>query len=62
MAEEQRYSWTQPVCGECWRERNPQRLPHRVRGGDLYLCCYCGGPTTRGIFVRVNPLTVPYPQ
>lgn len=54
-------SWTQPVCDKCWESMNPGRSPIRLQEPDVEMCCYCGFATKGGIYVRVNPLTVPYP-
>lgn len=56
-----RYSWTQPCCEECWAERNPNREPTRLRVAELEACVYCGHNVRSGIYVRVNPATVPHP-
>lgn len=55
-------SWTQPVCVECWGERNPGREAVAHNWAPKETCCYCGRPTEIGIYVRVDPATVPYPQ
>lgn len=55
-------SWTQPLCGRCWYERDdrePNRLVGDYRAKEK--CCYCGKPTFSGIYKRVDPATVPYP-
>lgn len=56
-------SWTQPACDDCWDERNPDRPARRIIAGyrATEKCCYCGGATTSGIYVRENPDTVPHP-
>lgn len=61
MSEAVRYSWTQPCCEECWVERNPGREPVRLRVAELETCVYCGRNVRSGIYVRVNPATVPHP-
>ena len=53
--------WTQAVCSECWNERNPERQVTNaatIHVGDV--CCYCGNEATTGIYVRIDPTTVPY--
>lgn len=56
-------SWTQPVCSADWYKHNPDREPHRMVAemAGHETCCYCGQPTTSGIYVRVDPATVPHP-
>lgn len=54
--------WTQPICVKCWNWRNPQRKAQPTANGELAICCYCGDATRSGIYIRVDPRTVPYPQ
>jgi len=53
--------WDQPMCLECWDARYPDRVPTRLKDAKAEVCSYCGGPTMSRIFVRQDPLTVPYP-
>jgi hypothetical protein len=53
--------WTQAQCEACWNERNPHRQAHRMRLPEPERCAFCGQPTTAGIYVRVDPATVPFP-
>lgn len=65
-------SWTQPTCTDCWVRDNSQetpeglsiRTPVRVRQDDWVpeICCLCGRLTSSGIFIRVDPSKVPFPQ
>ncbi len=55
--------FTQAVCAPCWNERNPaNHVIPGYTGGELETCCYCGNETLSGLYVRVDPTTVPYPQ
>jgi len=54
-------SWTQPLCLACWESSRPGQIPCRVRDDGEERCCTCGRPTTEGIYVRLDPRTVPYP-
>jgi hypothetical protein len=54
--------WTQPLCWACWERRNPGRKPAALVVADLEQCCDCGGLTQSGIYVRVDPATVRFPQ
>lgn len=54
-------NWTQPVCDDCWDERNPDRRAARTNSGEPEKCCYCGAETYSGIYVRINPFSVMYP-
>lgn len=48
--------WNHSICVQCWFERNPERTPTRVVGEvAVRLCCFCGGDTPHGIFVRHDP-------
>lgn len=44
------------------------KVPIRVKPGDrdwidcLERCCKCGNMTASGIFIRVDPTTVPHPS
>lgn len=58
-------SWTQPICRECWNERNPDRQAVSVaiiHLSEPEFCCYCGERAVNGIYVRVDPSTVPFPE
>lgn len=54
-------SWTQPICHACWDIRNPNREPKRLLEPVRERCCVCGHFTRQGIYLRVNPASVPYP-
>ena len=64
-------NWTQPICAARWNQdygstRDPQRLvdiaTDETGGGDLERCCYCNKPTCSGLYVRLDPETVPWPR
>jgi hypothetical protein len=55
-------TWTQPVCNSCWFDREGERTPVRMREPELEFCCLCGQATHSGIYVRLNPMDVPYPK
>ena len=50
--------WTHPICEECWTQRNPHRVPVVMGNSEAERCCYCGGPTADGIYVRDDPALV----
>lgn len=61
-ASEPRYSFTQPCCEDCWtRAWGQHREPTRLREPEDEVCCHCGRMTLSGIFVRVDPSSVPNP-
>ena len=53
--------FTQPLCEECWIERNGERQPVRLREAELERCCLCAKYNTDGIYTRIDPKTVPFP-
>lgn len=61
MAEPQRYSWTQPICDDCWDEQRPDRPSPRTGAGEPEICSWCGLETHSGIYLREDPDKVPYP-
>ena len=61
MSEPVHYSFTQPVCDDCWDREYPDRPSPRVGQGERETCCKCGNRTFSGIYIRINPTTVPYP-
>lgn len=55
-------NWTQPICVPCFAKRNPHgKQPYRVIEADPERCCDCGQPHQSGIYIRVDPRTVPFP-
>ena len=58
-------NWTQPVCDPCWVDKEGDRAPIRVAselGAERENCCHCGKETYSGIYLRVDPTTVPVPS
>ena len=62
MASKQAFSWTQPVCPDCWeglKIKTGRATPLALED----TCAYCNtdiiGGT--GFHIRVNPGSVPYP-
>lgn len=51
--------WTHAICASCWAALHPDREPIRVTDAPLDTCCYCGNPSTSGIYVRADPTTTP---
>jgi len=56
-----RYSWTQPVCDDCWDIDHPATPSPRRGQGELEHCCKCAEPTRSGIYIRVDPASVKWP-
>lgn len=61
-AKPEKLSWTQPVCEWCYRDLMPDRIPHRLKEPEANPCCICGSVNQDGIYFRVDPTTVRYPQ
>lgn len=57
-----RYSWTQPICGDCYAERNPGRDPVRVVMPEEEQCVHCGLVTAEGLYTRIDPDYARYPS
>lgn len=55
------YAWRQPICGMCWRLRNPGKTAPRVTTRECEVCCDCGSPTTSGIYFRIDPACAKHP-
>lgn len=56
-----RFSWTQPCCAACWRERNPGRKPVALKDAERETCVHCGLSAQSGIFVRIDPAEAVHP-
>lgn len=69
-------TWHNAVCCErcwidregTWKEIHPGILalisvprPTRLTEAPIEECCFCGGPTISGIYVRANPKEMPWP-
>jgi hypothetical protein len=54
-------SFTQPICPDCYDGRYPGRLPTQLVDATEERCCDCGLPTHAGVYIRVDPATVPHP-
>jgi len=55
--------WTQPSCDDCWTLHASRAAPRRLAEAhrEAEMCCWCGELTRSGIYVRVDPTTVPFP-
>jgi hypothetical protein len=47
--------WTHNICDACWAKLMQGRTPVKLRDPGVEACCYCGGLTTSGIFIRWDP-------
>lgn len=56
-----RYSWTQPLCFDCWENTYPSREPVKLREPELELCVECRSSTEDGIYIRIDPALAKYP-
>jgi hypothetical protein len=56
------------ICGECWVRRELDARTHRfpvcADGESSGTCCYCGGSTRLGIYLRAQsmPFCEPFHQ
>ena len=51
--------WNHAICDNCWKIREPNKVPIRVIGlEEIEICCWCGC-NGNGIFVREDPKIVP---
>lgn len=61
--------WTQPICAARWNQDYGSQGKGRIIDVDVdevgladsVNCCYCGKPTKSGLWVRIDPSTVPHP-
>lgn len=51
--------FTHSICEDCWNQRNPDRIAHRVTDVDPEACCFCAKAHSSGIYVRANPAETP---
>lgn len=51
--------WNHPMCNQCWEEKNEDREPVRLVNVSVEHCCWCGGITRSGIYVREDPALPP---
>jgi hypothetical protein len=47
--------WTHNICAACWNAKNPDREAHAAHNMPAEFCCFCGKPTTAGIYLRHDP-------
>lgn len=64
MIDGKNYSWTQPACDTCFAGvfpgvAEPFRMTENMREDEV--CCMCGVTHRSGIYIRINPSTVPHP-
>jgi len=55
-------SWSQAICSGCYDKRYPQRPPVKFVSTRREQCCDCGMPTSEGIYMREDPMTVRFPR
>lgn len=54
-------TWTQPICLAC-RSRDNRGIYRRDVNYYPKVCCSCGAVTSAGIYIRIDPASVPYPS
>lgn len=57
------YSWTQPVCSECWNGLKLKTGRPTLDHSTAYSCCFCKQELDGDdrYMIRINPGAVPYP-
>lgn len=50
--------WNHAICDSCWKQREPDREPYRLKQREIRRCCYCGVATLGGILLRQDPQEV----
>lgn len=58
----QSYSWTQPICDDCWDRDHPFTKSPRAGQVEREQCVHCEEPTRSGLYIRVDPATASYPS
>lgn len=58
--------WTHRICERCWfdgpygtLDDGAYRQPTQIIDPTPGPCCFCGGMTITGIFIRANPFSPP---
>lgn len=51
--------WRHTICTSCWKLRNGERDPVRMKDPELEICCWCHKLHSSGIYVRNNPRDTP---
>jgi hypothetical protein len=55
------WSWTQPICEDCWETHYNGHIAHRLTKPETEVCVWCGKNNTSGIYIRVDPKYASYP-
>jgi hypothetical protein len=57
------YSFTQPICLDCWDDRYPNRVAHTLKEAvrEDERCAVCGLDTRHGIYFRHDPRELDFP-
>ena len=50
---------TQPICDLCYQRTGG---PAQLAAAHSRACCRCGAATTSGLYIRIDPASVPYPS
>lgn len=56
------YSWTQPICSDCYDVRYPDRVPVQILDYKTEECVDCGFYTDEGIYFRIDPKEARFPS
>ena len=47
--------WTHAICRTCWETQEPDRPVIDPGNVPAESCCWCGTPTTIGLYKRADP-------
>jgi len=61
MIDGKSYSWTQPICPQCYAKDSPGQRPSVLNDKTGEKCCECGALTGAGIWVRRDPAECRFP-
>ena len=50
--------WTHPICALDYAVMEPGRTPTTLIDDEVMTCCWCGKPTSAGIYFRADPNVV----
>lgn len=62
MSADDRHGWTHSICATCWNKSNPNRQAVVVvpEFAAQETCCFCGQPTSGGIYMRCSVNEAPH--
>ena len=53
-------NWDHAICPACWTSRwGEGRTTRAASNPEREICCWCGGDTDAGLYVRADPARTP---